>query len=255
MDWGKTEMKFRDPKTGEVFRDIIYAGVAFCAGKNCSTCAMQNRENGNLPTDSATCTDFMKKHPIEAARKMGYEVIDEEAPMEKTKNLHTCKNCGNYETKTGCRSCISDSDHTSTPSNWSPAKPPICKVLGVDVGERFELGNSGIILLINDDGKIHMALSGGASKETDLNVNYLVDAYNNDRIIRKPRFTQEEVAVLKYIDRRQKIEEITRHDDGVLEFHFETEGFWEFPRDMFPSLRPGQSVKLSEIVGGNDHVE
>ena len=65
-------------------------------------------------------------------------------------------------------------------------KPKICEVLGVEVGERFELGNTGIILLVNDDGLLHIGLSHGAHKETDLNVNYLVKAINDpEQIIRK----------------------------------------------------------------------
>lgn len=65
-------------------------------------------------------------------------------------------------------------------------KPRICEVLGVEVGERFELGNTGIVLLVNDDGLIHISLSHGHHKETDLNVNYLVKAINHpEQIVRK----------------------------------------------------------------------
>ena len=72
-------------------------------------------------------------------------------------------------------------------------KPRICEVLGVEVGERFELGNTGIILLVNDDGLLHIGLSHGDHKETDMNVNYLVKASNHpDRIIRKPRWTEQD---------------------------------------------------------------
>ena len=128
-------------------------------------------------------------------------------------------------------------------------KPCIREVLGVEVGERFELGNTGLVLLVNDDGKIHIGLSGGASKETDLNVNYLVDAYNKDRIIRKPRFTREEVADAKEIGRLLwNATSLTRYANGVVwvlnkngrEIARASEG-------LFPSLRPGQSVRLEEI--------
>jgi len=72
-------------------------------------------------------------------------------------------------------------------------KPKICEVLGVEVGERFELGNTGIILLVNDDGLLHIGLSHGAHKETDLNVNYLVKAINNpEQIICKPKQEHED---------------------------------------------------------------
>lgn len=76
-------------------------------------------------------------------------------------------------------------------------KPRICEVLGVNIGEKFELGNTGIILLVNDDGLIHISLSNGAHKETDLNVNYLVKAINNSNINPVPIFTKQEIKIAK----------------------------------------------------------
>ena len=134
-------------------------------------------------------------------------------------------------------------------------KPRICEVLGVEVGERFELGNTGIILLVNDDGLLHIGLSRGAHKETDLNVNYLVKAINYpDRIIRKPRFTEQEVEDAKSIKRL--LTEYTgvkrvEHQWGtnLLLTSEESEEFAIEPK-LFPSIKSGQSYTLDEIIGG-----
>ena len=142
------------------------------------------------------------------------------------------------------------------PSNWIPKeeanmdKPRICEVLGVEVGERFELGNTGIILLVNDDGLLHIGLSQGAHKETDLNVNYLVKAINHpDRIIRKSRFAPEEVERAKAI--RALWPDATGikaiGDSDVLTILGTSH--W-INRDAFPSIEDGETRPLGDIIGG-----
>ena len=128
-------------------------------------------------------------------------------------------------------------------------KPRICEVLGVEVGERFELGNTGIILLVNDDGLLHIGLSHGSHKETDMNVNYLVKAINDpDRIIRKPRFTEQEVERAKNLldvvgpaELRKVADMVTMKVDGEIIY---------LRKDAFPSLKNELAVTLDEIIGG-----
>ena len=138
-------------------------------------------------------------------------------------------------------------------------KPRICEVLGVEVGERFELGNTGIILLVNDDGLLHIGLSHGNHKETDMNVNYLVKAINDpDRIIRKPRFTEQEVEDAKTILRmfgEDDFTHIQKDEDGGPSLmdgdgKDPTRGWCSIgmEHDMFPSIKPGQTVTLDEII-------
>lgn len=132
-------------------------------------------------------------------------------------------------------------------------KPRICEVLGVEVGERFELGNTGIILLVNDDGLIHIGLSHGDHKETDMNVNYLVKAINHpDRIIRKPRFTKQEVKDAKYIKRILKVDLVRRNQygNGLVAKRNDGSVSVVVNSEMFPSIRPGQSYTLTDIIGG-----
>ena len=126
-------------------------------------------------------------------------------------------------------------------------RPRICEVLGVDVGERFELKSTGIVLLVNDDGKIHISLSHGEHKETDLNVNYLVKAINDpDRIIRKPHFAEYEIVqaenlldVLGDGELKRVGDMTTLRVDGKIIY---------LKKGAFPSLKPEQSIKLSELA-------
>lgn len=127
-------------------------------------------------------------------------------------------------------------------------KPRICEVLGVDVGERFELGNTGIILLVNDEGLLHIGLSHGNHKETDMNVNYLVKAINDpDCIIRKPRFTEQEIEraknlleVVGSVELRKVADMVTMKVDGKVIY---------LRKDAFPSLKNEMTVTLDEIIG------
>lgn len=126
-------------------------------------------------------------------------------------------------------------------------RPRICEVLGVEVGERFELKNTGIVLLVNDDGKIHISLSHGKHKETDLNVNYLVNAINDpDYIIRKTHFTEYEIVhaenlldVLGDGELKRVGDMTTLRVDGKIIY---------LKKGAFPSLKPEQSIKLSELA-------
>ena len=65
-------MKFRNPETGEVFTDE-HAHGKFCIGRSCYECPM----NQASPVQE-TCVGFRKSHPHEAARLMGYEVVEED---------------------------------------------------------------------------------------------------------------------------------------------------------------------------------
>lgn len=67
-------MKFRNQKTGEVF-DIRTGVEKFCSGEKCDTCPMEH-----LSTDDY-CAEWAYDHPVEAARAMGYEVIDMDKPF------------------------------------------------------------------------------------------------------------------------------------------------------------------------------
>ena len=71
-------MKFRNPKTKEIFDDILLAKTIFCFNKDCTECSLPSVIKPKfLPNDSQDCDDFCENHPIEAAHLMDYEIIPE----------------------------------------------------------------------------------------------------------------------------------------------------------------------------------
>ena len=72
-------MKFRNKETGEEFPYIQAARVSFCLYREnaammaCYTCKLSSRNNG----EHSGCVEFCEEHPHEAARLMGYEVVEE----------------------------------------------------------------------------------------------------------------------------------------------------------------------------------
>ena len=236
--------KFKNPATGEVW-DAENAVKVFCDElPKCNVCPM-------FPVVSlgGDCRKWAANHPKEAARLMGYEVVENDS----------CKNCTHYKGESICglhalnveinpdEKCIAWEKRKEANMD----KPRICEVLGVEVGERFELGNTGIILLVNDDGLLHIGLSHGDHKETDMNVNYLVKAINDpDRIIRKPRFTQQEVEDAKVLARALLADGFERDKMGDIFSTSKTAIRTLLDSRMFPSIQPGQSYTLDEIIGG-----
>ena len=207
-------MKFRNPETGEVF-DVRTGVERFCYGKECDTCPMYNR----CPNDF--CSEWAVDHPHEAARLMGYEVDEkEEANMD---------------------------------------KPRICEVLGVEVDEEWTVsGNDIAIYRVSGGVALEYAMpkynGDGYGKWLPAGMPCLVDFINHpDRIIRKPRFTQQEVELFRAIQvlypKAEYVERIK--DSGVIGLSNNTCGWiMDIDKDLFPALRPGESVKLDEIIGG-----
>lgn len=204
-------MKFRS-KTGEVLTGE-QAQLRFCKGRHCCECPM----NQESPAKEC-CVDFRKSHPHEAARLMGYEVVeDDHIPQAEKKE----------ETNMG--------------------KPRICEVLGVDVDEVFTIETpvrKSTYCRIDEKGKIYNTC-----------VETLCYAINHpDCIIRKPRWTEQEVEDAKAIRRiMSEYTDIVRKKDGCVTHLFLTsEDVEDYFLDsgLFPSLRPGETVKLDEIIGG-----
>ena len=130
-------------------------------------------------------------------------------------------------------------------------KPRICEILGVEPGESFYIrGLEGIEFWIMDDGTFSTRPSNvpGSTKALLLTLDH------PERIIRKPRFTQQEVEDAKAIKRL--LTEYTgvrrvEHKWGtdLLLTSEESEEFAIEPK-LFPSIKSGQSYTLDEIIGG-----
>ena len=117
-------MKFRNPETGEVI-PIYVALSRYCNTKGgwCCKCSIP----GAMNQPENPCEPWAETHPHEAARLMGYEVVEDE-PSEDTGQLKDkdCHTCGYFENKERCGSCIATinitGERTSEPSNWIPKK-------------------------------------------------------------------------------------------------------------------------------------
>lgn len=286
-------MKFRNPETGEVFET------------HCDTCGAGS-SGCKLVWKNVSC-GRLKENPHEAARLMGYEVVEDE-PVSDCNGLNEGTNCTPVKEE----------------ANMDKQKPYICQRLGVEVGERFKIKHYSdkIEFWILENGTYQTEPPNKANSSVAL----LTSLEHPDRIIRKPKPEQEEEKVDKllkdwtfsevqeyckkqrntsercssckikkfcdkYLGKKgesaspkywdlsepsrwteQEVEDaktIKRMfgDDNFTHIHKDEDGFCEMmdgPGDdpnagwcsigmeegMFPSLCPGETVTLNEIIGG-----
>ena len=211
-------MKFRNPETGEVFVNELLIQADYCIGKECFCgCVLQKY----VPN----CSKFVKDNPHEAARLMGYEVVEDDKVVE--------------------------IDQVKKEANMD--KPRICEVLGVEVNENFKFNDFPFdeckVYFVGTDGEIRNAKGGSV---TGGELCYIIN--NPDRIIHKPRWTQQEVERAKAIKEifpdayklARSLSAITiyRVEDDI-PFYLAT-----IQAERFHSLRPDETVTLDEIIGG-----
>ena len=80
-------MKFRNPKTGEVYDTILDAQSNFECNEVCSCCSLSVANNSlHLP-----CGAYAKARPIETAKYMGYEIIQDDTDSEPSTPNQECK--------------------------------------------------------------------------------------------------------------------------------------------------------------------
>ena len=197
-------MEFRNLETGEVF-DVRTGVERFCYGKECDTCPMYNR----CPNDF--CSEWAVDHPHEAARLMGYEVVEDE------------KEEANMD------------------------KPRICEVLGVEPKEKFDAGSY-------KDAYVDLYGTIRTNIGTLMDADQVCNIINHpDRIIRKPRFTQQEVESAKIIS--VLFPEAThigrlRGSNALIIIGADNGWIANIENSLFQEIKSGQSVTLDEIIGG-----
>ena len=122
-------------------------------------------------------------------------------------------------------------------------KPRICEVLGVEVGEHFYIDGFKGEYHVNSDG----VLKWGGQTSCDA----IYDAINHpDRIIRKPRWTEQEVEDAKAIKRVLKATGIRRNRYDNIYATGELIVDTLLDSEAFPSLQPDTAVTIDEIIGG-----
>lgn len=132
-------------------------------------------------------------------------------------------------------------------------KPRIAQVLGVEVGEKFtyDFGANQVnrgAFKIGADGKRYYKtgdLWNPCYNEDDL----AVIINHPDRIIRKPRWTQQEVERAKAIRLLYPEADSLNECDPYIKVFNNKFVIATLDTALFPSLCPGESVKLDEICG------
>ena len=222
-------MKFRDPETGEVYdADDALDSVFECNCCNPGTCPIGKEAF----ISGYCCADYTKSHPNEAARLMGYEVVEDETED----NMFYSQS---LEVLNPAKAIKEAKEKEATMD-----KPRICEVLGVKVGEVFTADTPyGQFkrCVIDEDGQI---LNTGN--------NILCYIINHpDRIIRKPRWTEQEVKRAKAIKVLWPKAEKLYRGAATITIYTRSQLFViDLHAELFPSLHSGKTVTLDEIIGG-----
>lgn len=223
-------MKFRS-KTGEVALTIEQALAQFCDSKeDCDYCEIREPVQQYAGT-KRPCHEYVRANPHEAARLMGYEVVED----------------GNVLTK-------NDSKGESLEANMD--KPRICEVLGVEPEEKFEIrGNTLGRFRINKYGTFQIEISNDCWGFSTVEcLNNLINHPEN--IARKPRWTEQEVERAKAIKVLYPVVKTLAYVDivGQTFYMYDDEDNYKGSLDnldeTFPTLRSIRRATLDEIIGG-----
>lgn len=206
-------MKYRDPESGTVFDMIDKAREEYCGKYACSRCPISMSNNDK----EVPCAEYCNIYPAEAIRLMGYEVIEEETDMEAKQD-----------------------------------KPRICDVLGVEVGERFAftdvVGNVYKNIWVDADGDIYSRVEAHRERMSGSDVCYLIN--HPECIVRRKQFTEQEVEDAKAIKRLiEYANGIIRGMDNIANILRTVPFAPSIKADAFPSIGPGESYTLDEIIG------
>lgn len=196
-------MKFRNQQ-GEVL-SISEAVDHECSYVSCEHCKL----SPGISNDDIVCVDWAESHPHEAARLMGYEVVEDEMREEMREPQLNAEN---------------KEDNMDKPlRDWT---------LGECMGECSKLTYRGLTCEQCPLDKI----CGSA-----------VDEWN---LTDKPRFTQQEVEDAKILARALLADGFERDTTGDVFATSSVACRTLIDSRMFPSIQPGQSVALDEIIGG-----
>ena len=193
----------------------------------------------------AKCNEHMNHGPIDI--DLGPDVVE----------VVRCKDCQYYQdakiNKKGFLICpasgmeITETDYCSYGARMG--KPRICEVLGVEVNQNFQFNDFPFdepkTYFVGANGEIRNARGG---EVTSSELCYIIN--NADYIIRKPRWTEQEVERAKAIKliypNAEKLELIP----CVIRVYTDIGAIAYLHTDLFPSMKNGQISTLDEIIGG-----
>ena len=230
-------MKFRDPKTGKVFDSIKVAVDYVCQEQE--SCGDWFPLYCKKPLPG--CVKFSVKNPHEAARLMGYEVVEDEPNIAMANEVQRMSDATKKSAK-----IIQDYLNRGKEANMD--KP----LKDWTLGECQE--HCSKVLSDTDNCRgcalVHIftnqCIFGDCPRDIDFNA---MDARN-----KKPRFTQQEVEAAKAIKtlfpcavsvKRLDLSIRVQDRDEVL--------IAQLSNSLFRSIQIGETYTLDEIIGGTDH--
>ena len=229
-------MKFRS-KTGEVALTIEQALEQFCdSKKDCDYCELREPVQQYAGTKKP-CHEYVRANPYEAARLMGFEVVEDDEPR-------TCFNCigceieKDFDPQEGCKNWVKRKE-----ANMD--KPRICEVLGVEPEEKFDTRSY-------KDAYIDLFGIIRTNIGSVMDADRVCELINHpDRIIRKPRWTEQEVERAKAIKVLWPTAEKLYRGTATITIYTCSQLFIiDLRAELFPSLHPSKTVTLDEIIGG-----
>ena len=226
-------MKFRNPETGEVFET------------HCDTCGAGS-SGCKLVWKNVSC-GRLKENPHEAARLMGYEVVEDTSTDTLTGRGDALTE--NEDTLTKETNIDHFREGTKMMEEANMDKPRICEVLGVEPEEKFEIrGNTLGRFRINKYGTFQIEISNDCWGFSTVEcLNNLINHPEN--IARKPRWTEQEVERAKAIRLLYPEADSLNECDPYIKVFNNKFVIATLDTALFPSLCPGESVKLDEICG------
>jgi hypothetical protein len=161
-------MKFRDPDTGEVIP--IYIAVArYCATNGGGCCKCSIPESVNYPEN--ICEPWVETHPHEAARLMGYEVVEDEPEYYKFE-IRLCDTKIDRDFERFTLPCLRKLSKMFVGKNGFVGQDSIAKILSTVVlkgkdGEWFIKANASI-KNIPENFKVIEEIKSGKKKEVSI---------------------------------------------------------------------------------------
>lgn len=133
-------------------------------------------------------------------------------------------------------------------------KPRLAEVLGVEIGEKFDVIGDGFNpYYVDADGRLRDCDNSHRAFIIEKLINH------PELIKRLPHWTEQEVQDAKNIIRMfgaDNFAYVTKDENGWPVLADDCDGCANFTigleKTIFPSLKPGQTVKLDDIIGGNE---
>lgn len=242
--------------------DVDQASAEYCDSRmDCESCPINEAIESDC--EIYDCMKWCEDHPHEAAALMGYEVVEDKPSGDRGQIEYgnavegmccDCTHggpCCSWDENEDCHHRKEDGScwvpYTKEEANMD--KPRICEVLGVEPEEKFEIrGNTLGRFRINKYGTFQIEISNDCWGFSTVEcLNNLINHPEN--IARKPRWTEQEVERAKAIRLLYPEADSLNECDPYIKVFNNKFVIATLDTALFPSLCPGESVKLDEICG------